>query len=215
MTHRTHLLITIGLALTILSAAVLAQTANVRGLDFRTYLSLQRDMTEGQILSIAGQPDVLADEGVAFSDQTPTRQVREQGRTALAVKSYTYLPTAADPYTTTITFVDGQVTEIQRDGKFATAQTTDARGLDFRTYLSLQRSMTEGQVLSIAGQPDVRADQGLVFVDQSSTAQVRAPERTALAVRTYTYLPTAADPYTTTITFVGGRVTDIRRDQKF
>jgi hypothetical protein len=34
-------------------------------------------------------------------------------------------------------------------------------------------------------------------------------------VRTYTYLPTPADPETTTITFVGGRVTDIRRDKKY
>jgi hypothetical protein len=83
-----------------------------------------------------------------------------------------------------------------------------ARGLDFRTYLSLQRGMTEGEVLAISGPPDMQADQGVVF-----SAQGHA--RSALAVRTYTYLPTAADPQTTTITLVGGRVTDIRRERKF
>ena len=215
MTRRSHLLNAIGLALAISSAAVLAQTANVRGLDFRTFLSLQHGMTEGQILSIAGQPDALADQGVAFSDQTATPQVHEPQHTVLAVTTYTYLPTAADPYVTTVKFVGGQVTEIQRDGRFMASQTIDARGLDFRTYLSLQRNMTEGQVLAIAGQPDLRADQGVMYSDQSSTQQVRGAGHTALAIRTYTYLPTAADPHTTTITFVGGRVTDIRRDTTF
>jgi len=94
-------------------------------------------------------------------------------------------------------------------------QTTDVRGLDYRAYLSLQRGMTEGQVLSIAGRPDVLTDQGFVFSEQSSRQQVRRPEATALAVRTYTYLPTSAAPYATTITLVGGRVTDIRRDGRF
>jgi hypothetical protein len=199
-----HPLISIGLALALFPAAVLAQAP--RGLDFRTYLSIQRGMAEGQVLSIAGQPDVLDDQGVVFSNQGST----QPGRTALAAKTYTYLPTAADPYSTTITFVGGQLTEIQRDGKFAPAQT--ARGLGFRTYLSLQRGMTEGEVLAIAGLPDAQADQGAVFSDRSPTP---GHGRSALAVRTYTYLPTTADPQTTTITFVGGRVTEIRRDRKF
>jgi len=72
--------------------------------------------------------------------------------------------------------------------------------------------MTEGQVLSIAGEPDALIDQG--FIERSST-HVTGSVRNALAVRTYTYLPTAADPFTTTITLVGGQVTDIRRDQTF
>jgi hypothetical protein len=198
MTH--HPLISIGLALALCSAAVLAQAP--RGLDFRTYLSIQRGMTEGQVLSIAGPPDVQADEGVAFSKQGST----QPGRTALAAKTYTYLPTEADPYTTTIMFVGGQLTEIQRDGKTAPVQA--ARGLDFRTYLSLQRGITEGEALAIAGPPDMQADQGVVFSAQGHG-------RSALAVRTYTYLPTTADPQTTTITFVGGRVSEIRRDRKF
>jgi hypothetical protein len=103
-------------------------------------------------------------------------------------------------------FVGGQLTEIQRDGKTAPVQA--ARGLDFRTYLSLQRGITEGEALAIAGPPDMQADQGVVFSAQGHG-------RSALAVRTYTYLPTTADPQTTTITFVGGRVSEIRRDRKF
>jgi len=201
MTH--HPLISIGLALALCSAAVLAQAP--RGLDFRSYLSIQRGMTEGQVLSIAGPPDLQADQGVAISNQSSTRD-RAAARTALAAKTYTYLPTEADPYATTIMFVGGQLTEIHRDGKTAPVQA--ARGLDFRTYLSLQRGITEGEALAIAGPPDMQADQGVVF-----SAQGHA--RSALAVRTYTYLPTAADPQTTTITFVGGRVGEIRRDRKF
>jgi hypothetical protein len=54
----------------------------------------------------------------------------------------------------------------------------------------------------------MQADQGVVFSAQGHG-------RSALAVRTYTYLPTTADPQTTTITFVGGRVSEIRRDRKF
>jgi len=107
MTH--HPLISIGLALALCSAAVLAQAP--RGLDFRTYLSLQRGITEGEALAIAGPPDMQADQGVVFSAQG-------HGRSALAVRTYTYLPTTADPQTTTITFVGGRVSEIRRDRKF-------------------------------------------------------------------------------------------------
>ena len=92
------------------------------------------------------------------------------------------------------------------------AQITSPRGLDFTSFLHLERGMTEGQVLSIAGEPDALIDQG--FIERSST-HVTGSVRNALAVRTYTYLPTAADPFTTTITLVGGQVTDIRRDQTF
>jgi hypothetical protein len=111
MTH--HPLISIGLALALCSAAVLAQAP--RGLDFRTYLSLQRGMTEGEALAIAGPPDMQADQGVVFSARSPAQG---HGRSALAVRTYTYLPTTADPQTTTITFVGSRVSEIRRDRKF-------------------------------------------------------------------------------------------------
>jgi Domain of unknown function (DUF4124) len=79
------------------------------------------------------------------------------------------------------------------------------RGLDFRKYVSVQRGMSEGELVVIAGEADLLADQGLV----------RAAGRAAMALRTYTYLPTAADPFTTTITLVGGRVSEIERVRKF
>jgi hypothetical protein len=69
------------------------------------------------------------------------------------------------------------------------------RGLEFRKYISIERGMTEGELLGIAGEPDFRTR------DRS--------------VRTYTYMPTPADPFTTTITLVGGRVSEIERARKF
>jgi hypothetical protein len=70
-----------------------------------------------------------------------------------------------------------------------------ARGLPFRTYISIQRGMTEGELLAIAGAPDV------LFRDFS--------------FRTYTWLPTPADPFTTTVSLVAGRVSEIERVRKF
>jgi hypothetical protein len=70
------------------------------------------------------------------------------------------------------------------------------RGLDFRDYISLHRGMSEGELLTIAGAPD------LLFSD-------------VFASKTYTYLPTGPDPFTTTITLVGGRINHIERVRKF
>jgi hypothetical protein len=79
-------------------------------------------------------------------------------------------------------------------------------GLDFRKYVSIERGMTEGELLGIAG-------------DAPATAQIgrhtRSSASAALTVRTYTYMPTPADPFTTTVTVVGGRVSDIERVRKF
>ena len=55
--------------------------------------------------------------------------------------------------------------------------------------------MSEGEFLAIAGAPDV------LFRDFTS--------------RTYTYLPIAGDPFTTSITVVGRRVHEIERVRKF
>ena len=81
------------------------------------------------------------------------------------------------------------------------------RGLEFRKYISIQRGMSEGELLSIAGEPDFIADQG--------TTPVSRRGRGGFEVRTWTYLPTSADPFTTTITLVGGRVGDVERVRKF
>lgn len=76
------------------------------------------------------------------------------------------------------------------------------RGLDFRNYLRIQRGMSEGELLSIAGKPDFVSDQGF-----------GAPG--AQRMISWTYLPTPADPFTTTITLIGGRVSELERARKF
>jgi hypothetical protein len=70
------------------------------------------------------------------------------------------------------------------------------RGLEFRRYISIQRGMHEAELVSIAGSPD------LLFWD-------------ARSMKTYTYLPTVGDPFTTTITLIRGRISDIDRVRKF
>jgi|SRR5712671_2803295 len=91
-------------------------------------------------------------------------------------------------------------------------------GLDFRTYLSLERGMTEGEVRAVAGKPDFVAHQGYAPETTMLVYGADNPppaERLALIVRTYSYLATPAEPYTTTITFIGGRVYEIERNRKF
>jgi len=68
-------------------------------------------------------------------------------------------------------------------------------GLEFRRYISIQRGMSEGELVVIAGAPDV------LFLERF--------------IKTYTYLPTSSDPFTTTITLISGRVSDIERVHKF
>jgi len=69
------------------------------------------------------------------------------------------------------------------------------RGLDFRKYVSLRHGMSESELATIAGAPD------LLFRDRS--------------FRTYTWLPTPGDPFTTTVTVVSGRIHEIDRVRKF
>ena len=71
--------------------------------------------------------------------------------------------------------------------------------------LAIRPGMTEDEVLSIAGKPDSQADQGGPSIYS---------DRVMPATRTYTYLPSKDDPYVTTVTFAGGRVTDVRREKK-
>jgi len=93
-----------------------------------------------------------------------------------------------------------------------------ARGLEFRKYISITRGMSEGEVLGIAGEPDLKADQG-VAISAPTTVQINRNFRTAaregLVMKTYTYLPIPGDPFITTITLVGGRVSEIERVRKF
>ena len=93
-----------------------------------------------------------------------------------------------------------------------------ARGLEFRKNISIARGMSEGEVLGIAGEPDLKADQGMA-ISAPTTVQINRNFRTAaregLLMKTYTYLPIPGDPYITTITLVGGRVSEIERVRKF
>jgi len=92
------------------------------------------------------------------------------------------------------------------------------RGLEFRKYISVQRGMSEGELLGIAGEPDLKTDQGIAIsapVTVPLERNVRGPARSGLRLVTWTYLPTSADPFTTTITLVGGRVSELERVRKF
>jgi hypothetical protein len=92
------------------------------------------------------------------------------------------------------------------------------RGLEFRKYISITRGMSEGEVLGIAGDPDLKADHG-VAISAPTTVQINRNFRTAaregLVMKTYTYMPVPGDPFVTTITLVGGRVSEIERVRKF
>ena len=92
------------------------------------------------------------------------------------------------------------------------------RGLDFRRYVGIQRGMSEGELLGIAGEPDFMSDQGFAIA-APGTVQVgrnhRVPARSGYSLRTWTWLPTSADPFTTTVTLVGGRVSEIERVRRF
>ena len=70
-----------------------------KGLDFRKYVTLYRGMSEGEFITVAGEPDLL------LWDSGP-------------VKTYTYFPTPGDPFTTTVVLRSGRVAEIERVRKF-------------------------------------------------------------------------------------------------
>jgi hypothetical protein len=100
----------------------------------------------------------------------------------------------------------------------AAAAPRQPRGLEFRNYIRIQRGMSEGELLTIAGEPDLRSEEGAAYAAPTTVQtgpNTSGAARVGMAVRTYTYLPTSADPFTTTITLVGGRVSEIERARKF
>ena len=115
--------------------------------------------------------------------------------------------------------------QAETDAKVAAAQTSVAatqkpavKGLEFRKYISLQRGMTEGELFVIAGEPDMKANQGAVYSAPTTVQGSRnlsIAGRASLGVKTYTYLPTPADPFITTVTLVGGRISELERERKF
>ena len=108
--------------------------------------------------------------------------------------------------------------EAKEAAERAAAAQKQPRGLDFRRYISIERGMSEGELLGVAGEPDFISDQGIALA-APSTVQAgrrhRVPARSGYSFKTWTYLPTSADPFTTTITLVGGRVSQIERVRKF
>ncbi|MGH8724074.1 MAG: DUF4124 domain-containing protein [Burkholderiales bacterium] len=78
----------------------------------------------------------------------------------------------------------------------AAAAPRPARGLEFRKYIWIQRGMSEGELFTVAGSPDLQS-------------------RDARALKNYTYLPTVADPFITTVTLIRGRVSEVERVRKF
>jgi hypothetical protein len=89
-----------------------------------------------------------------------------------------------------------EASEARHAAERAAATPPRPKGLDFRQYISLYRGMSEGELVTVAGAPD------LLFSD-------------VFASKNYTYLPTSGDPFTTTITVIGGRVNNIERVRKF
>jgi len=165
-----------------------------------------------------------ADGRVNFSNKAPPQGVKS---TVVDADARSGPPSVESTECYTIRCQGERMEERQRQREESEARATAARmaalpkpvrGLEFRRYISLQRGMTEGELLGIGGEPDLKADQG-VAISAPTTVQINRNFRTAaregLLLKTYTYLPILGDPYTTTITLVGGRVSEIERVRKF
>ena len=72
------------------------------------------------------------------------------------------------------------------------------RGMDFATFIYLQRGMSEGEVLLRAGKPDFESVENF----------------RNYVVKSLYYYPTTANPFITIVTVRGGRVADINRTRK-
>jgi hypothetical protein len=81
--------------------AVVPQDRPVRGMDFSTFVYLQRGMSEGEVLLRAGPPDFESVENFRNT----------------VVKSMYYYPTAGNPFITIITVRGGRVADIDRSRK--------------------------------------------------------------------------------------------------
>lgn len=79
-----------------------AATPAVRGMEFDTYVRLQRGMSEGELLQRAGRPDYLS-----------LDPLRDE-----VVKSFYYYPTRSDPFTTLVIVRGGRIDSIERTKKY-------------------------------------------------------------------------------------------------
>ena len=102
-------------------------------------------------------------------------------------------------------------------------------GLPFEIFIQIQRGMSEAEVVLRAGTPDQEVTEGtqehsvaIASTTKSANPQTGQAVRNTivqrntsnLVLKTYYYLPTIADPFTTIITFRGGWVNDIQRIRK-
>lgn len=165
-----------------------------------------------------------ADGRVNFSNKAPPQGVKS---TIVDPDARVGLPSAESTECYTIRCQGERMEERQRKrqteaermaAERAAAAPKQYRGLEFRKYLSIQRGMSEGELLGIAGEPDMKADQGIA-ISAPVTIQLGpnhvGPGRAGLSMKTYTYMPVPGDPFTTTIRLVGGRVDEIERVRKF
>jgi hypothetical protein len=74
-----------------------------------------------------------------------------------------------------------------------------ARGMEFDTFIRLQRGMTEAELLQRAGVPD-----------RESVENFRHD-----IVKSMYYMPTAGNPYVTVVTLRGGRIANLERIKQF
>jgi hypothetical protein len=78
-----------------------------------------------------------------------------------------------------------------------TLETPPPRGMEFDTYIRLQRGMGEGELLHRAGRPD--------YVSLNDAGDI---------VKSFYYYPTTGDPFTTIVTVRSGRIDQIERMKK-
>jgi hypothetical protein len=138
---------------------------------------------------------------VHYSNEAPPQGVKA---TKLDIQAKPGAPTAdtQECYTVRCQGERMEARIAQRDAAEAQARAdreaaaaSQPHGLEFRRYISIRRGMSEGELVAVAGAPDLQ------FRDFS--------------FQTYTWLPTPADPFTTTVTLVSGRVSEIERVRKF
>ena len=91
-----------------------------------------------------------------------------------------------------------------------------ARGMSFDAYIRLRKGMTEGELLERAGPPDHQTTEGTVGTrDVVRNSDQTSVTSTELVMKTFYYFPTTADPFTTTVTMTGGRISELKRERKF
>lgn len=120
-------------ALLVLSALAALAAEPVRGMAFDVYIRLKVGMNEAELLQRAGPPDYASDGGWVTRSQTIVRGSRvidpgtgqpESQRSAarneltLPVKTWYYLPTLSDPFTTSVTLTGGRISRLDRQKKF-------------------------------------------------------------------------------------------------